>query len=186
MLWTKTANWRGGKGFTLVEVLVVVAIIALLIGVLVGVTKHIDTKKKEALTDNCLTILKTAVAEYHEITGHYPVDRWVDDDGDGWINSEEGSRLNSAECTSEEEPVGDELLYLQLSLLPQTREIISKLPSQLVGEPRSGAVVLIAGKESRYLQSIVDGWGSAINYERIPNPDDVDDLDSVFPEIGTN
>ena len=62
------------------------------------------------------------------------------------------------------EPESDELLYLQLSLLPQTRDIIRKLPGQLVGEPRSGAVVLIGGRESPYLQSIVDGWEEPLIY----------------------
>ena len=182
MRWKNTAYRRQDKGFTLVEVLVVVAIIALLIGVLVGVTGYLDTRKKTALAENTLVILRTAVAEYREETGHYPVDQWIDDDGDGQINSEVGSRLNGAVLADVSfPPAPDEMLYLQLNLLPQTRELIAKLPGQLIERPRSGAGVIIAGQESRYLQSIVDPWGNPLNYQR-----DQDNPDSVPPDISSD
>ncbi len=169
MRWTETANRRQARGFTLVEVLVVVAIVALLVGVLVGVTGYIDSKKNAALTENCLTILKTAVTEYRDITGHYPIDHWDD-------QLDLGSRLAGAVLADDNfEPKSDELLYLQLNLLPQTREIIAKLPGQLLAKPESSAVVLVAGRESRYLRSILDGWENPISYQLDP--------DTVFPDI---
>ena len=174
MRWTETAYRQQTRGFTLVEVLVVVAIVALLVGVLVGVTKHIDTKKKEALTESCLNLLKTAVTEYHDITGHYPIDRWVDGDGDGVFDDPPvgdpyhelvGCRLVRASLADgSPDPRSDELLYLQLSMLPQTRDIIRKLAGQLVAEPNSRAIVRIAGRETPYLRSIVDGWEEPLIY----------------------
>ena len=155
----RTGWLRRPRGFTLVEVLIVVAILALLVAVLLGVSSSIRTQKNTALTKNCLTILDAALTEFHEITGHYPVGIWDD------AITDSTCLIYQANLTGGSNPESDELLYLQLSILPQTREMIAKLPSQLIIEPLSGATVDIGGETTRYLQSIVDAWGNVLDYD---------------------
>ena len=171
--------WPSGRsGFTITEVLIVVAILALLVAVLLGVSSFINTQKNTALTENCLDILDTALAEFHDITGHYPVDDWGDKD-------ETGSRIDGANLTSpSDDPDSSELLYLQLNVLPQTRAIIAKLPDQLLVQPVDLSdnliTVELAGQsgDTPYLRQIVDAWGNALEYTR-----DLSDPDDVFPTI---
>lgn len=162
----------GRDGFTLVEVLIVVAILAVAAVALVGVSSYLQTQSSIALTEQCVELLSTAVAEFHDITGHYPIDEnaW-DDRNDPAILP--GCRLAGAEDTNG--PANsDELLYLQLSLLPQTREIISKLPEKLIAAPLSEATVQLAHDplaDTPYLRSIVDAWGNALEYDDYNDPD---------------
>ena len=144
--------------FTMVEVLIVVAILALLVAVLLGVSNFINTQKNTALTENCLVILDAALGEFYAITGHYPVDDW------GNIG-DPGSLIAGANSGGTPEP--DELLYLQLSILPQTRDIIAKLPEKLLTAPHDGITVQLAdqpGLNTPYLRRIVDAWGNPLDY----------------------
>ncbi len=176
-----TRNSQSRLGFTLTEVLIVVAIIALLAAGLVGVSNYVQTQGNVALTEQCVKLLSTAVAQFHDITGHYPIDNWTDSQ-DGASHSY--SRILNANRSGT--PNSDELLYLQLSLLPQTREIISKLPEKLLAAP--AGTVQLAGQSSPtpYLRSVVDPWHTdndprPLNYER-----DTTDPDGVFPRIWSN
>lgn len=181
-----TARPSGRWGFTLVEVLIVVAILALLVAVLVGVASSISTQRDTALTKNCLDILDAALAEFREITGKYPVDDWKDDVVPGTMDPV-GSLIDGAEKDnpSDPDPNEDELLYLQLSILPQTRAIIAKLPSQLITAPISNATVKLAGQSENtpYLQSIVDAWGTPLNDGPGDPADDTTDPYDVFPRL---
>ena len=110
------------------------------------------------------------MAEFYDITGHYPVDVWVDVDGDNIIDDDPNPNIrrliDRAELRSGSlVDASDELLYLQLSLLPQTQGIIAKLPERLLAAP--GAAVRLAGQSSNtpYLRSIVDPWGNALDYD---------------------
>ncbi|NIA06839.1 MAG: prepilin-type N-terminal cleavage/methylation domain-containing protein, partial [Actinobacteria bacterium] len=130
-------NARSRAAFTLVEVLIVVAILALLAAALVGVSSFITTQRNTALTKNCLDVLDAALAEFRDITGHYPVDDW------GVRDTSPGCLIAGATLTSASAPRSSELLYLQLSLLPQTRDIIAKLPDQLLVQPIDTSDILI-------------------------------------------
>jgi prepilin-type N-terminal cleavage/methylation domain-containing protein len=155
-------------GFTVVELLIVVAILALAAVALVGVSNYIQTQGEIALTEQSIQLLSTAVAEFHEITGHYPVDAWAD-------IGDTGSRLVGASAP-DGDPNPDELLYLQLSLLPQTRKTISKLPGKLLAAPHDDITVTLGGQQTPYLRSIVDPWGERLLYEK----------GSGFPVIRSN
>ena len=149
----------GPCGFTLIEVLIVVGIIALLVAGVVGVSGYLQTQKYVVLTEQCVKILSTAVAEFYDVTGHYPVDNWGD-------RGDDGSRIAGA-TASGGNPNSDELLYLQLSILPQTRGIISDLPEKLLAPPHNGITVQLAhdpGTDTPYLRAIVDPWGNPLDY----------------------
>ena len=149
-------------GFTLTEVLIVVAILALMAVGLVGVTNYVNTQGNVALTRQCLLMLSAAVEDFYTETGHFPI---KDTD---WVNRNDpiilpGCRLAGA--TSSGTPASDELLYLQLSLLPQTRKIISKLPGKLLAAPHNNITVTLGGQQTPYLRSIVDPWGLPLDYD---------------------
>ena len=169
-----TAWSSGCEGFTLVEVLIVVAILAVVVAAMVGAGMAINVQRDTALTKNCLDVLDAALAEFHGITGKYPENDWATAIADNTCI------IYSASATGGT-PDSDEVLYLQLSILPQTREMISKLPGQLIIEPLSGATVTIGGDTTPYLQSIVDAWGNALNYQR-----DTANPDTVFPDLWSN
>ncbi len=171
-------NSQSRLGFTLVEVLIVVAILAVVAAGLVGLSSYLQTQNNTVLTEKCLELLSTAVAEFYDITAHFPIDDWGDIGADG-------SRIAGA-SKSGDNPNSDELLYLQLSLLPQTRQIISKLPEKLLASPLSEARVQLAhdlSANTPYLRSIVDPWGEPLHYDasgsfpRIwsSGPDGIDD-----------
>ena len=168
-------------GFTLVEVLIVVAILALLVAVLVGVASSISTQRDTALTKNCLDILDAALAEFREITGHYPVDDWT-----AAITDSTCLIDGATKTPGTDDPGPSEVLYLQLSILPQTREIIAKLPDQLLTKPLDASdnliTVQLAGQSGNtpYLRRVVDAWGTPLEYTR-----DSSDPDDVFPTIAS-
>ncbi len=183
-------------GFTLIELIVVVAILVLVATAMVGVSSYLQTQKKNVLTRQCLQLLSTAVAEFYDITGHYPIDAWPDDnDWDAQDDDDEyiytGCRIRDADKSGFDDPKSDELLYLQLSLLPQTRAIIAKLPERLIVPPLSEARVQLAGQTSDtlYLRSIVDPWHKEDDQRPLLYKRDADggwppiDPDTVFPKI---
>ena len=175
-------------GFTLIELIVVVAILALVATAMVGVSSYLQTQKKNVLTRQCLQLLSTAVAEFYDITGHYPIDSWpadwdeTDTDGnDVYL----GCRIRDAD-SSGGTPKSDELLYLQLSLLPQTRAIIAKLPEKLIVSPLSEAKVQLAHDlttDTRYLRSIVDPWHKEDDQRPLLYERNTTNPDGVFPKI---
>ncbi len=179
--------------FTLVEVLIVVAILTLVAAGLLGVSNYIHTQSNVTLTKHCLELLSKAVADFHDITGHYPIDAWpATDDWDAQDSGKYiylGCRIRYA-TENGGPPNSDELLYLQLSLLPQTRQIIAKLPEKLLAAP--GSAVQLAGQSSntRYLRSIVDPWGNALNYALVYYDSDgippAEDPDVTFPDLSSN
>lgn len=168
------------RAFTMVELLIVVAILAILVAVLLGVSSYITTQNNTALTRNCMDILDAAIGEFHAITGRYPVDDWIDNGG---YMDAVGSLIDGAEAPGGP-PGEDELLYLQLSLLPQTREIIAKLPEQLLAQ--SSVTVEIGGQPTPYLRSIVDAWGTPLNDDPGDPDDDTSDPYDVFPRLWSN
>ncbi|MBA7553769.1 hypothetical protein ES705_46368 [subsurface metagenome] len=146
------------------------AILAVAAVALVGVSSYLQTQSSIALTEHCLELLSTAVAEFHDITGHYPIDDWTVRNN---VIISPGCRIAGANNLGGT-PSSEEMLYLQLSLLPQTREIISKLPERLLAAPHDGVTVRLAHDplaDTPYLRSIVDAWGNALEYDDYNDPD---------------
>lgn len=63
---------RSGKGFTLVELLLVLVLVALLASLAMPVaTRSVDQAKESALKED-LHVLRKAIDDYYANTGHYP------------------------------------------------------------------------------------------------------------------
>ena len=60
-------------GVTLVEMLVVMAILMMLVGVVAVVWKRLDVQAKEKAAKNTLTLLASALSEYRQEQGAFPV-----------------------------------------------------------------------------------------------------------------
>ena len=61
-----------GRGFTLIELVVVVAIISVLAGVIIPMTGSILAKSKLAAANQGLTAIRTAMTKYFEMHSIYP------------------------------------------------------------------------------------------------------------------
>jgi len=69
---TEIGNKAKGRGFTLVELLLVLFLIALLASLVMPVaTKSVDQAKESALKED-LQVLRKAIDNYYANTGHYP------------------------------------------------------------------------------------------------------------------
>ncbi len=63
---------RQGKGFTLVELLLVLVLVALLAGLVMPVaTKSVDQARESTLKED-LKVMRKAIDDYYANTGHYP------------------------------------------------------------------------------------------------------------------
>lgn len=158
--------------FTLLEVLIVVAIVALLVAVMVTAWGPIDEQAKIALTKNCLDTLDAALRRFHDITGRYPVDTWADIDDPGSLIA------GASQIDGADEPSSSELLYLQLNVLPKTRDMIAGIDGQLLVQPLDSGdnsiTVELAdqlGVLTPDLRRIVDAWGNVLIYDDHDDPD---------------
>ncbi len=96
---------RTKKGVTLVEILVVVAIIAILTTIVISVAARIDNQSKERSLEGTFVLLESALQEYYEYWGYFPVD--VDP---------------------------NVTLYTQLHSTPSSRKILEQISGSLIDE----------------------------------------------------
>jgi type II secretory pathway pseudopilin PulG len=64
---------RHNRAVTLIEMLVVLGIIVVLGGVIVEVTLRMDNQSKENAVASAFAVIKSALREYHEVRGNFPV-----------------------------------------------------------------------------------------------------------------
>ena len=70
----RLGNMRGGRAFSLIELLTVIAIIAIIAGITLGVMPGVMQKKTMARVQTELTQLQAAIDYYKEKHGFYPPD----------------------------------------------------------------------------------------------------------------
>jgi len=122
---------------SLIEMLIVVGIIAILATMVISVASRIDTRSKEKETENLLTLLDSALQEYHEFAGRFP----------------EQSETNAANAL-----LHSEFLYGELNSIPNARAILEKLSQSLVKNNYGTA-------DSAF--EIYDPWETSLDYRYI-------------------
>jgi len=96
------------NGMTLIEILVAIAIVAILLGVGVYVGKGVYEQAKERALESTFVILESALDEYKEYKGEFPVAAGINE----WERNE--------------------YLYEQLNSLPVSRKMLEKLNASLI------------------------------------------------------
>lgn len=104
-------NVRHNAGLSLVEMLVVVGIVALLASLVLVITLRVENQSKERATANIFALLRTALQEYYEDTGRFP------------LQGEKNHNMAAAH-------VG--LLYGALNSVPASRQILKRVDSAFV------------------------------------------------------
>ena len=98
-------------GVTLVEMLVVLGVILVLAGIAVRVTLRMESQGKEAVVQNAFTLLGSALREYHEARGQFPLQA-------------ERNAVNARQHA--------EQMYQELRTEPASRQVLEKLHASLV------------------------------------------------------
>jgi len=150
---------RPGKGFTLVELLVVISIIIVLAAMSFGVISHVIKKEKMLTTLNHVKNLSDALEQYYQSYGHLPkIGSQEDLTGDG----EAGTKLLTI-LLGKEDPSSD----------MQNPKGIVFLTTGFSTNKRLGGFVYSGNK----LEGAFDAWGRPLNIrfdadfdQEIPDP----------------
>ena len=96
------------SGTTLIEILIVVAVIMLLAGMVLGVAAHIDNQSKEKAVKATFALLESALQEYYDFRGVFPV---------------------AADANPN---VNCEILYFELNSIPGSREVLEQISNKII------------------------------------------------------
>jgi prepilin-type N-terminal cleavage/methylation domain-containing protein len=125
-------------GLTLLEVLVAITIIAILAAGLYTLSSSIERQAKERLTKSTIEILCTALEQYHNLYGSFPV-------------------LTAVNVYPTTGCDGVERLYYSLTLAPDAKAILSRINSAMI-------VNNDTDEDPNIYPEIVDAWGTDIMY----------------------
>lgn len=128
------SNYAKKHGVTLVEMVIVIAVIVLLASMVIGIAMRIDNQNKERALSHTFSLLDTALYEYREFKGNFPV----------IFGSEPADR--------------SEKLYAELFLKPGSRQILSKMSNSLLKNKFTASV---PGPNT---PEIYDPWGTVLDY----------------------
>jgi prepilin-type N-terminal cleavage/methylation domain-containing protein len=105
------ADLGHNKALTLVEILVVVAIIAVLATFVIALTLRVENQSKENALASAFTLLESALQEYYEYKGEFPVQPQRDS-------------ARAAEHTA--------LMYEALQSVPASRDVLKQVDAALI------------------------------------------------------
>ena len=108
---------RDNRAVTLIEMLVVLGIIMTLGGIIVAVTLRVDTQSKENAVAGAFVVLKSALREYYEARGNFPV---------------------QADPNSAQAAVHTQFLMRELLDEPASRQVLEKLSPGLTKTATAG------------------------------------------------
>jgi len=110
--------------FTLIEILIVMAIIALLATIFLGIGSAIDTQSKKKVLKGTFALLESALDEYYDFNGKFPVQSDI-------IYTNDAASAHS------------EFLYGELSSIPGSRKILEKISDSLIINEYSPSGILL-------------------------------------------
>jgi prepilin-type N-terminal cleavage/methylation domain-containing protein len=173
-------------GFTLVEMVVVIAIVAVLATMVIGIAAHIDSRKDQKRAGRTLTLLNTALGQFHDYGFSYdkdsdytafgfPLDcNGFDKDGvEDALEAALGLEAGAVIIIGAHNPdySGNEVMYLLLSMVPSSRQTLEKIDKKLItslGSDKQPMEITIGSAEDLreyQLFRVLDPWGTALQYD---------------------
>jgi type II secretory pathway pseudopilin PulG len=142
-------KYRAKYGVTMIEVMVSVAVVIALVSVAIGVSTYVRQQGRMELAKSEIAILSTALEQYYDYTHQYPPDVNYTDESDlpsnGRINAfkialntndephaDNGSPLRHYGFSNDSPYSGIEVLYYYLNRIPQSRNLLKKLPEKAI------------------------------------------------------
>lgn len=111
----RSAGGPAGRGFTLIELMVVVAILAILTTLIVSVSSFVRTKAMQDDTQANMKIIMSAIMAFQNATDKFPT-----------------STVPGNPHAADTEQAESENLYDQLHKIPQCRQILQNLPPNIL------------------------------------------------------
>ncbi|MCK5225243.1 MAG: type II secretion system protein [Planctomycetes bacterium] len=180
-------------GFTLIEMVIVVAIIAALTVAVIATATRIQSKAKEELTANTISLLTAALSEFQSYDYSYDasslysdLDFPIDCNGYGYadIGTELGNALGvtvTVDVDNDANDSGCEAMYFLLSRVPQCRKILERIDRSLVTNKDSNGddlEIIVDGRNYSLLR-VIDSWGNTLRYDYYDEDNyDKDDSDN--------
>jgi len=168
------------KGFTIVELLTVLAILVILAGALLKVAKYVRDRASEGLTESTITVIVTALEQYHDDNGKFPFEADVNFDTvdlQASIETDLGLAVDDVTitATNDDEYASIEAMYYFLSRSYNSSQILSAISGKFIMSNDSNGDGLtvawdVPGSSSvppiktLPLIRIVDTWGNAFRY----------------------
>ena len=191
--------FKRASAFTLVEMVIVVAVIAALSVVVIATASRIQSKAKEELTADTISLLTAALAEFqnydYDYQGQYtafefPLDcnDFIQTDTESVLEEALGA-TNVAISGYDPNNSGSEMWYFMLSRVPECKSILDKIDNSLKEDT---GIVITVDSRGYQLFRIIDTWDNALRYdyyEEDPPPfgsndfEDMEDSRRAFPVI---
>ncbi len=172
---------RCNAAFTLIEMLVVVAVIAVLVTIVISVATRLDTQGKISRTQGTLTLLNTALSEFHDygfcyenpfdVDFKFPLDCAGFSAGDIETTLEHGcDAVNVTITAGSHDPNNSdcEAMYFFLEQVPGCSRILAQIDrSFLTNLDRNGnpMTVSVDGGPNYPLYRITDAWHHTLRYD---------------------
>ena len=119
----KKSDIHQGRGFTLIEMIIVVMVIAILVGVVIGVSKMIAARAANEKTRMYMETISLAIETYYESTKDYPYQETdIPETPDDW-------RWTSRDWHAF---MRNKKLYQQLIAVPSAQKRLAALPEDAV------------------------------------------------------
>lgn len=163
------------KGFTIVELLTVLAILVILAGALLKVAKYVRDRASEGLTESTITVIVTALEQYHDDNGKFPFEadvNFVTVDLQSSIETDLGLAANEVTitATNDDEYASIEAMVYFLNRSYNSSQILSAISGKFITSKDSNGGALTAewpvGGDTKTIPliRIVDVWGYAFRY----------------------
>ncbi|MCK4914096.1 MAG: type II secretion system protein [Planctomycetes bacterium] len=189
--------------FTLIEMVIVVAIIAALTVAVIATATRIQSKAKEELTANTISLLTAALSEFQNYDYSYDADSDYSDldfpiDCNGYNESKlEGALENALDVTSVDVPStvdtndsGCAVMYFMLNRIPECKSILEGIDRSLItNKDDDGVRMIMKVDDVNYpLLRVIDSWDNTLRYDyydedNYDKDDPDDDWTRTFPVL---
>jgi prepilin-type N-terminal cleavage/methylation domain-containing protein len=153
------------SGLTLLELLIAIALITITVSMVVMATKGSWTNAEKKVTQSVISLLDSALEDYHESTGEFPAQ--------GLITSISDAREQH-----------NASLYVQLSLDPESKKILDRIADSQIVSVSSDIQFIYKDKtyDQQSYMKIVDAWKTPLDYRYDPVANNFPTIISAGPD----